>query len=195
MEIIKDGKGRGYTAKVDEHNRLNVYSTNRERISFVSEEHGAAFMVYAKRDFVAANTDESLLCFVYNGNTRCFIDKITFSTNSSAAKIEVYGDHIYNNGGTIRIPSNLNRGSSIASDVTAMIGVSGSNGELDITYSDGDEILDIRLGTGQPTFTYDFNGGFILERNDDFAIVGSVANAGDKIRAAVYYFEEPNVVV
>ena len=194
MEIIKDGTGSGKVAKVDEHNRLNTFATTRSRISFVSQEHQSSFMVYAKRDFVAANTDEAILCFTYTGDTMCFIDSITFSTNSSSATIELYADHTTIGGGTQYTPINLNRSSSISSNVTAIIGVSGSDGELDISYNEEvDEFLDIRLSTGLPSFKYDFNDGFILGRGDSFAIIGKVGSVGDKIRAAVYYFEEPNV--
>lgn len=193
MEIIQDGIGRGYTAKVDLHNRLSVYSTQVPRISFVSQTHGTGFMIYGRRDISVADTRESLMHLKYTGDVYLFIDKITFSTDDNSSLFEVYGDGKYVNGGTLISPVNINRSSSISSDSTCYVGVSGSNGELSVTTEDADDVLDVRLSSGMPTFTYNFDSSFILKKNTSIAIVGKSENIGAKLRASVFYFEEVDV--
>ena len=193
MEIIKDGKGRGYTVEVNEHNQIKAYSTVQSNLAYVSENHQTAFMVYGKRDFVAANTDEAILFMTYTGSNSLVADRITLTTNSSLAKVEMYVDSTRNSGGTLRVPLNLNRGSGITSETTVYVGISGSGGELDITCNDDNEVFDLRLtSSGLPTYTFDFSGGLILEKNNTICLVGEVDSIGDKIRANVYYYEEPS---
>lgn len=195
MEMLKDGKGRGYTAGINIHNRLLVDAVTRQEISFVSQEHGSAFAAYGKRDFVAADTDEAIFSMVYTGDTRLVIDRIIFSTNSAMATIEMYAEHTRTSGGTLRTPVNLNRSDGRTSETTVYIGISGSGGELTLDYEDDNEILDLKLtSNGLPTYTHDFHNSLVLGKNDNVAIVGKVSSIGDKIRASVFYFEEEHSI-
>ena len=193
MEFIKDGLGRGYVAGVNVHNQLAVNAITRNQISFVSNVHGSAYIAYGRRNFVAGNTGEALISFKYIGDTDLFIDQIVFATNSDVASIELYAEHTYISGGTSLTPVNLNRSSKISSNTTIYAGVSGSSGELTVDYVDEGpyEILDLRFGNPR-TFTFDFKGAYILRKNDNFLIMGKVENAGELIRASIYYYEEPN---
>jgi hypothetical protein len=54
---IKDGKGRGYTAEVDENNRLRAFATVEEEFKFISENFGEAFVwTNETYDYEAADT-------------------------------------------------------------------------------------------------------------------------------------------
>jgi hypothetical protein len=52
------------------------------------------------------------------------------------------------------------------------------------------EFLDLRLGTGMPTFTYDFQDSLILTPGADlFMQAETDTGTGDKVRANVYFYE------
>lgn len=183
--MIKDGTGKGYFAKVDTANRLWVYSTNRAEIAFQSEYNQKAFLVYGKRNFTAAGTNQGILHLQYTGSGTLHIAKILVSTNSDICKAELYVGTTYTSGGTVIVPVNMNRVSNNSSEVTAYNGA-GSN--LDFDYNDDNELWDVRLSKN--SFTYDFAGGLILGTNNSIGIFGEVASSGDKIRTSVYYYEE-----
>lgn len=183
--MIKDGTGKGYFAKVDTNNRLWTYATTRDEIAFQSEYNQKAFLVYGKRDFTAANTNQGILQLTYNGSGTLHISKILISTNSTLCKTELFVGTTYVSGGSVFTPVNMNRISNKSSETTVYNGV-GNN--LDFDYSDQYELWDVRLS--KDTFSYDFNGGLILGNSNSIGILGEVASSGDKIRASVYYYEE-----
>lgn len=183
--MIKDGTGKGYFTKVDQNNRLWVYATIRDEIAFQSEYNQTAFLVYGKRDFTAADTNQGILHLTYNGSGTLHIGKIIISTSSDLCKAELYVGTTYASGGTVFAPINMNRISNKSSETTVYNGV-GNN--LSFNYSSEHELWDVRLSKN--TFTYDFNGGLILGNGNSIGIFGEVASIGDKIRTSVYYYEE-----
>lgn len=186
MEIIKDGTGRGFTTKVDSKNRLWTYSINRTELAFQSEFFGKTFMVYAKRNFTdGAGNDESIIDFKYIGNHSLHVSKIIFSTNSDIAKAELFVNSTNPSGGYDRTPINMNLGSRVSSEVTVLTGES----DLTADVLDVNEILDVRFN-GESTIQIDFGGALVLNKDNTFHIKGEVENAGEKMRIAVYYYEE-----
>lgn len=186
-EQIIDGKGTSHKAKVDSTGRIWVYSTNRTEIAFQSEYNEKAYIAYGKRNFTSGGVNENICYFKYTGTGTCHISKIQVSTNSELAKIEMYIHPTYTSGGASRTPLNLNLESGNLSYVTFYEGSTDIVASVDSI----NEVMDIRLSkNGSTTYTFDFSGGFILGRDNDFLLLGEVASAGDKVRTAIYYYEE-----
>lgn len=181
---IEDGKGNHGDASVSVDQRLDVNSKVGDRIYYVSRDKGSSFMAYGQRTFAAANTNENVFYLKYIGNNLLFVESITFTTNSTLAKCEVYVDPTSVSGGGSRVALNLNRTKNISSETTLLDGSS----TLTATVVSADEILDVRLN--QSSFTFKFNNAFILGKNDSFLILGSVGTIGNVIKTSVFFYEE-----
>ncbi len=185
MSIIEDGKGSGKKAEVTSGNRLNVSARAEDRIFYASRDDEKAFSVYGRRNFAAgSHTDENILSLTYTGTGKLHIKEITFASNSSDAKVEVYFDATSISGGTEVIPLNLNRTSAITSETTCLKGETTLTG----TTITANEMFEIRLSNN--TFIQDFHSALSLPKNANIFILGSVATAGDKIRTMIYFYEE-----
>ena len=146
------------------------------------------FVAYGKRNFVAGSqTNENLFLLEYTGNGKLFLEQMTFSTNSTNAKCEVFFDPTSVSGGTTFTAINVNRGSSQSSETTIINGSS----TITATTDPANEILDVRLNVN--TFTFDFRGGVILTKGKSVLVRGSVATAADRTRDSVYCFEQPTI--
>jgi len=77
--FIRDGRGKGKLAGVDEDNRLTVSAFTQTEMGFHSKEYASAFGCYARASAVAANTNEGLLYFSNAGTTDLVIKYFTFS--------------------------------------------------------------------------------------------------------------------
>ena len=183
MGVIVDGKGTGKKAGVNSVNRLDVSAATEDRMFYASRDFKTAFSVYGRRNFVSAETNENILYMKYIGDKNLFIKDIIFSSNSSAAKVEVYFDPTSVSGGTEIIPLNMNRGSAITSETTCLTGTS----DLSATVNSAKEFFDVRLNN--ETYTMDFHSSLILPKNSSILILGEVAEIGDKIRTMIYYYE------
>ncbi len=184
MSVIEDGKGSGKKARVTNTNRLDVSARTEDRIFYASRDDETAFSVYGKRNFTAGSqTNENIISLTYTGNNKLYIKDIMFSSNSSDAKIEIYFDATSVSGGTSITPLNMNRGSAITSETTCL------NGETTLTgtVTNNNEMFDVRLSNS--SFLMDFRSAIILTKNMNIFILGSVANAADKIRVMIYYYE------
>jgi len=183
-EQIRDGTGKGFLAEVDSDNRLTTRAVTQSELAFAAESMAKSFSVYGKRNFVAANTNENIFYMTYTGTGQLHIQSVTFSSNSSSAKVEMYFLATSVSGGTAVVPLNLNRGSAIVSEATCLNG----NADLTATTDGINEIFDVRLNVS--TFTQPFDGGIILRKNDNLLILGEVAVIGDKIRTMVFFYED-----
>ncbi len=183
MSVIEDGKGTGKKAGVNSINRLNISSKTENRIFYISRDNKKAFSVYGKRNFTAGSTNENILYLKYIGDNTLFIKDMMFSSNSSAAKIEVYFAPVGVSGGTSIVPLNMNRGSVLESETTCL------HGETDLTATvvDAKEFYDVRLNNS--SFHFDFHGAVMLPKNSSILVLGEVATAGDKIRTMIYFYE------
>ena len=186
-DMIRDGTGRGYKAQVNSDNQLVTRSVNVSSIQFESEMKEKAFFAYGKRNFVAASANENIFYLSYTGDGKLHVEQMTFSTNSTAAKIELYFDATSVSGGESYTALNVNRASGQTSETTILHGGADLTGTVD----DANEFLDIRLNsTGTSTFTYDFRGGIILTKNQNLLVLGEVSTIADKIRTMIFFFEE-----
>ena len=183
-DTIRDGKGRGYVAGVNDDNELLTSAKTKNVLAVVSARTGKAFTVYGKRNFLAADTNENIFYMKYTGTGQLHIQSITFSSNSSSAKIEVYVDPTSVSGGASITPLTMNRGSGETSETTCLTGGS----DLTMTTTAANEIFDVRLN--KYTYSEDFDGALILSNGDELGILGEVATIGDKIRVMVQYYED-----
>ena len=179
-------EANGNSVAIGDDRRLRTSAVTENEIAYISREEESTFVIYAKRDFAAAATNESIFCMKYTGSKRLKVHSITFSSNSPDAKVEVYYDPTYTSGGaTLSIDSgisNENRQSSKPLEVVAYHGAT----TLVMTVDSNLEVLDVRLN--RSTFEKKFEG-LILGKNDSIGIIGSVQTIAEKIRCMVECYE------
>ena len=184
MEIVDSATGT--TAQVDSNRRLQTRSVTESEISSVSSLASSSFVIYGRRDFAAANTDEHILYVKYTGSKILKIASITFSSNSDLGKAELFFDTVYTSGGTALSTDvfvhNQNRRSAKPLDIIAYHGGT----TLVMTNNANKEALDVRMS--KKTYTHTF-GGIQLGKNDTIGVTGSVGVIGEKIRVMVECFE------
>ena len=184
---IQDGKGTQRLAEVDSEFKLMTRSVTSTELGHASIDEEVAFTAYLRHAFVAADTNENVAHIQNHGTGNIVIDQITFSTNTATSmKIELFFIGDLTSGGTERTPLNLNRGSKVTSDLHAHYNDGSS---LLFTTTAANEFLDIRLSSGQNTFTFDFKDALILAPDEGIAFVGEAGAIGDKVRLNVYYYE------
>lgn len=184
MGLLDESNGNSVAVGADR--RALVTAIVEDEITHVSSEHASAFVLYGRRNFAAALTDESVFYMKYTGSRLLKIHSITLSSDSANAKAEVFYDPAYVSGGTaLSIDINLlnqNRQSSKTLDVVAYHG----NVTLVLTTDPNFEVLDVRLN--HSSFEKQFKG-LILGKNDAIGIIGSVAVIAEKIRCMVECYE------
>ncbi len=181
--MIRDGKGRGYLAEVDQDNHLHTFSSTRSRMAYVSADKHTAYSIYGRRNFAASGTDEAVLFFKYTGTKRFFVDKIMFAGNGANNKAELYASTTYSTGGTSGAAVNVNLTSALTLSADIY------TGQTDLTVTKGtEEIIDVRFGVD--TETVDFAGALVMGQDDNIYIVGEVGTVGNKIRVMILGFEE-----
>jgi hypothetical protein len=83
--MIKDGTGKGYRARVDEQNRLDVHAVTLGELSeHVAE--GYAYTAYHDGFIVLTGSAESHLLYLENtGDTDLVIERVVFATSDSTS--------------------------------------------------------------------------------------------------------------
>ena len=77
--FIKDGTGRGYSAKVDSSNRLNTFSVTATEYDYVSQ-LGRAFNVNTQEVTPASSSETPVLKFKNGGNRTIVVEAFFFGT-------------------------------------------------------------------------------------------------------------------
>lgn len=133
MTIIEDGTGQGYSAKVDDHGRLNVAANMIDHKQHHSLYHKNLF--FAKFDCILGGTSETNIAFFKNIDpTKDFqIYDLKISSDSNVKIGYKFGDD-YSSGGNVITPLNTNRGSGISLPSTvATIYEGGASANLSLT--------------------------------------------------------------
>jgi|DEB0MinimDraft_10_1074344.scaffolds.fasta_scaffold08524_3 hypothetical protein len=84
MNVIQDGRGKGYSAGVDSLNRALVKSVSQSRVSDISKREGQAFLIAS--DFISLTTTASFNGIIYLENTSdldLYIGKIRTCSDTS----------------------------------------------------------------------------------------------------------------
>jgi hypothetical protein len=186
-DIILDGKGRGYRAGVDHDGRLEVVSYQKGEIAYHSEQYSASYGIYGRRNIVTPSTNEGMLYLYNSGSEALIISNITFSTNSTSAKFEVFFDPTNISGGNVRAPLQLNRKSAVSPNLTVLDGEQ----DLTATTSTSLELMDVRLNTN--TFNWDTKDSIILPYGKSIYIQVEAANTGDRCRCNVFCFIDSHI--
>jgi hypothetical protein len=189
-DTIRDGRGGGYLAAVNDDNHLLTLAATRSDMAFHSENNSAAYSVYGRSNFDGV-TETGLLFFTYTGEKAFYIDSITLSASPVAslksvfhAKAEVFVDATYTSGGTAIDPINMDRSSTKTLSSTALTGVTA----LVVTKGIS-EVVDIRLSSGDSKVV-NFSGGLILGQGNTIFILGEVNAPTDKMRAMILGYEK-----
>lgn len=183
--ILKDGTGEGYTARIDNKNRMRVKATVASLQHVISEDEEEAFQVSA--DLAIAASEKNLLLIKNTHETKNMV--ITFirvqAAGAAAAdenayfNVKIGGD--YSSGGTALTPANMFVGSAISASGLfydgsgSAIVTSGTFTQMDRTYKTDD--------------SYSKNGSLILPKNSSLLIShkGSTAAGQAYCRVSFYY--------
>lgn len=144
MEMIQDGTGKGYSAKVDSHNRIHTDSINTEREEAQSQRGYSYNINTGNITLTNASTANGVLYLKNNEDYNLVISNFFYNFgNSTGGSGNMYVDIIRNpstgtliSGATaVDITANRNFGSSRALSVTAYKGSTGT------TITDGTEFI------------------------------------------------------
>ena len=180
----------GQSVKIDKKNRMATNSVTTTPISHISEYDGDAFFTYAKHTIQANATDEPVLFMeVGQSDKHVKVSHVVFSTNADLVKFEIHLAVTLNSYGTSEVPPKiLNRSKNKASSLSSY---DNRNNDLSVTVGTGSneaELADIRLSTGQQTYTLDFKDSLLLQSTNNFYVLAE-GDAGDKVRCSVYFYE------
>ena len=185
---IKDGSGSQRLAFVDEENRLLTRAVSQPNIGHHSLHDGKAFSAYMRHTFAAADTDEDIAFFYLPTTTtnKVVISQLTVVTTGTASKLEVFFQPTGRTGGDLVTMLGLNLTSSV---ISSAIAYHKNPTAFSFTHVAANEFIDIRVGTGQPSFTFSLNDALILGPGDALGFVGESSGIGDKMRINCYYYE------
>lgn len=186
-DMIRDGQGKGYLSGVDSENRLKTYSTTESEISHESEVNTQAFVFMAE---CIPGINSTGVCSIINDSStkNLIIQYVILSSeeNTSATAMTSFGfwrNPTTNSGGVSITPVNLNFSSNNIPDCTCLHDDDGTT----LTIDGGNSVGTIRL-MGATTQSYNFEGSIILKTNNTFAIKSKTENAGQKVRATIYFY-------
>ena len=184
---IESGTGDRSLARVDKEHNLHTRAIILSEFGHHSLDEESGYGVYMRHTFTAgAGNNEYLGHVINNGLDNIVIKQVTVATNAVSMKVEMFFDTVYTSGGELAIPLNLNRGSKKESSLVAYH----ENPTVIVMSTAAEkEFLDLRTGTGMPSFTYDFRDAFVLAPQTTFGFVGEASSAGEKVRLNVYYYE------
>jgi len=166
--IIEDGKGQGYSASVNEENRMTTQSVAVSNEHHVNHKHGLCY----NANF-AVNPDGADDCIFYIKNQDeldLVIKGIWIQTSAAEeiyTKIGDLGTAIKTNGADIT-PVNLNAGSGKTADVLCYSNT--ADGAVDITGIDGGGTTLKLWLTNTESKWYNFNQDIIIPKNQTFTI-------------------------
>jgi len=187
-EMIKDGTGTGYLARIGPDNKIDVSARSSDRIYYVSRDNCKTFSTNWGLTQVAGGTTENLGYITYTGSGRLILHNIILSTEEPAAGLTKFGiwvEPTILSGGVAKLPINMNLSSALTSEVT---NIHDDDGTV-VTITGGSSIYTIR-SSGPATFVVNFDDSLILGKGNTFAIKVSAATLGTKIRTTLLYFEE-----
>jgi len=184
MDMIKDGTGKGYLARVGSNNRIDVSAKINDRIYYVSRDDEKAFMIHFSS--TGGSAVQGMGYLTYTGNKKLIINKVTLATEEGTG-MTIFGLKVGTtvSGGDSVTPTNLNLSSAETLEVTSAHDGDGTG----VTITGGTGIGTIRLNQEQ-TFNYNFNDAFIMGKNDTFAINVGTETASTKTRAFIRCYEE-----
>jgi hypothetical protein len=190
-DIIEDGTGKGYKAKVDANNKLHTLSVAESEMGFISREKGKAYQAHFKHQLSLATTYEPIGLIEYTGEHSLVIEAVTCSKEDAAlvqsngqAFFEVSLGTTRSSGGTVVTPFALNSSSNNELSATVYSGIPTS---IVIDETNKKKLLDIACQ--DQSAIYDFKGAVILRKGDTLTITGKSKNANDYLHTSIFIYE------
>ena len=187
-DIIKDGTGQGYAARVGSSNRLDASVRQNARIYYASRDNKKAFSVNWAFAQAVGGVTEGMGYLTYTGEGSLIINEVLLSTEEPTTGLTKFGIWVQPttlSGGDAKVPTNMNLSSDLTSEVTSIHDNDGTG----VTITGGSSIYTVRL-SGPNSFKVDFASSLIMKNGDTFAIKGNAKTTGTKLRATLLYFEE-----
>ena len=190
--IIEDGQGTGYSASVDDENRLRTLAITRSMEHESNQEHGDAYSIPFSQSPTAA--DDCIYYMKNTSDTDMVIEGVTIGATDTGVADSVYfklGDSGTRGTSTDLTPVNLNAGSGKSADGDFEYGADiGTAGTLD----GGTEFERLTVGNGATAdlISRDFNfpQDVILPKNGVFTIyIGGSAGGTYYITVNMHYHD------
>lgn len=159
-EIIVDGTGKGFSAKVNKNNELEVKAISEPDISHVSHFFGETYMIQAV-DADPAAAEYTL--YFKNTDSRDFIVDNLYSYVTDTDVVWILTSVTGTSTGTVIVPANLNIGSGNTADAVCRGGAGGVGSLTPVT-----TILTIYGGAVFTNLIFPLEGALVIPRN--FAI-------------------------
>lgn len=163
-------------------------SISRTKISDISHYKGMAFSAYCRRNIAAADTNEYISYFVNNGANNVIVSKAVISAKiTTYGTFEIYVDPTYVSGGDTVIPLNLNRTSSLASNVAVK---HSRTTPLVLTVIDANELACVKFQPGGGNaYALEFWDALILGNGDSLGGYVKGGTIGDEFRLTWLFYE------
>jgi len=178
---IEDGVGRGFLVSVSESHRLNVSAKTAPRPFYIARDDGRAF---ALDSIVASAAAGNIVLYLKNtSDTRnMFVDVICVSAlNAALWKLsDATGTAA---GGSVLVPGNLNRGSSLLAEVD-------SRGDGSVTGTASSARLGAVRSAASSSAEFTFGGSLILVPNQAIQVEYDAGTTGAAEVAAVFHYED-----
>jgi hypothetical protein len=172
---IRDGRGSGQVAEVDDHGRLAVKSVNVNHLQHHALYHKNSYIV--PFNVTLPDTSETGVFLITNNYQDQSLELFDLHITSDAnVSFKVYVEATYSSGGTVVEPINTNISTNLVADVTCYEG--NSAGDLVVSTSEATVLSDRFIGSYN-SVTYDFKGSVILGPTDSMYV--SVIGTGTDI--------------
>lgn len=189
MEIIKDGTGSGYCAKVDENNNIHAYSVICNGISYASSK-GNANLVYCRLNSSVIEAWEGLLYFKnMEPGVELIISSLTLSTRLAGwGKVELYFSPTERTNGNLITPLNLNRTfSNVLLNIEAY---HSRTSQLSLTVDNANEFGCFQFNQYDKSEVIDFNDSLVLGYGDSFGAICKGSSISDEYRGILRYYKK-----
>ncbi len=147
-----------------------------------------AFTAYCRRNIAAADTNEYISYFINNGTNNVVVSKLLISAKiATYGTFELYVDPIYVSGGDLVIPLNINRTSSLASNVLVR---HGRDNALILTVTNANELMCVKFQIGGGNYyVLEFWDALILGNGDNLGGYVKGGTIGDEFRLTWIFYE------
>jgi hypothetical protein len=190
METIRDGKGRGFQAGVQQDGFLETRSIQIPQVHFHADIQANAFVTTFEHDIALSGQKEIIGVFDYTGENSVVVSAVGFNTASEGrTAFYIYTDSQVTSGGEAIGLNNTNASSRYNIDATV---THTDHGIYPIVYSDlGNKMWELYGGYQMmPYIHFQTQNSIIITPGTLFTIVAKSDFTGDRVGANILIFEE-----
>ncbi len=190
MESIRDGKGRGFQAGVQQDGFLETRSVIIPQAHFHADIQQNSFVTTFEHNIQVADTKEVIGVFDYRGENSVVIATIGFNTNSAGrTAFYLYAGTEITSGGIAISLQNTNASSRYNVDAEVL---HTDHGLYPIVYTDfGAKMWELYAGYHTQSYVeLSTQNAFIITPGTLFTIVAKTEAVDDKVGANIHIFEE-----